>query len=137
MDELAGIDFAVTIHQPWATITVEGPRRYHNVPRRPSSMFLGKRVAIYAHPRPDTQAADQATELLQASGISAAVAKAWRTRTVRGAVIGTALVAGLLLESDDPWFVGPFGLLLSQPEALDHPIEMPGKTGRSFWRLPR
>jgi len=94
-------------------------------------------MAIYAHPKPDTQAADQATELLQASGISSAVAKGWRTRTVRAALIGTALVRGVVIESDDPWFVGTFGLLLVQPETLDQPIEMPGKTVRSFWRLQR
>ena len=136
MDSLSGVDLAITIPQPLATITVEGPRRFHNVTARPSVAHLGKRIAIYATPEPDMERAYQAMELLEASGISPSARGRWTTRKVMGAIIGTAIYAGIVMRSDDPWFVGPFALWLTDAVAIPTPLPMEAPSRRLFWRIP-
>lgn len=134
---LEGVELAISVLQPWATITVEGPRAHHNLVTRPPSTMIGKRVAIYAAPKPDTVTGGQAMELLDADGVGSAVRASWRTRTARGAIIGTALVVGIVAASDDPWFVGPFALVLGDRRPLETPIKVgrdAAKTG-GIWRL--
>lgn len=133
MDELAGITHALVIPQPWASVTVEGPRRFHNTTTRPASTILRARVAIFAAAKPDLATGGQAMELLDAGGVSKGEQAAWKTRKVFGAVIGTALVAGLVTEDEDPWFVGPFALVLAERKPLPHPVALKGKSPPPGW----
>jgi hypothetical protein len=134
---LEGVELAITCLQPWATITVEGPRAHHNLTARPPSTIIGKRVAIYAPPKPDTTTGGQAMELLEAAGIGPAVRVSWKTRTARGAIIGTALVVGIVAESDDVWFVGPFALVLGDRRPLETPVKLARDAVKAggIWRL--
>ena len=113
MGDLDGVAFAVSIPQPWASITVEGHRRYHSLTFRPPTIPLGKQIAIYSAVKADLEAADQAIHLLDSIGVTKAERLAWGTRTVRGAIIGVATFAGVVAQSDDPWFVGPYALWLT------------------------
>lgn len=133
MDELAGITHAIVCAQPWASITVEGPRRFHNIATRPASTILRSRVAIFAAPKPDLMTGGQAMELLEAAGVSRAEQASWKTRKVFGAVIGTAVVAGLVTEDDDPWFVGPFALVLAERKPLSAPVVIAKKSPPPGW----
>lgn len=133
VEGLAGITHVLAIQQPWATLTVEGPRRYHNMASRPPTVPLGQRVAVYAAAKPDVDGAGQAIALLAAMGISRAVHSRWATRTVRGAIIGTAVFAGITTAADDPWFVGPFAVWLTDGRALKEPVPMADRAG--MWRL--
>src|SRR5437016_260739 len=92
----AGITHAVLILQPWASITVEGPRQLHNMTARPASTIIGQRVAIYAAAKPDVETGAQAMELLASLGQGPTKAAPWSTRKVFGAAIGTALVTGIV-----------------------------------------
>lgn len=134
---LEGVELAITALQPWATITAEGPRAHHNLTARPPSTVIGKRVAIYAPPKPDTTTGGQAMELLEAAGIGPAVRAGWKTRTARGAIIGTALVVGIVAESDDAWFVGPFALVLGDRRPLETPVKLERDAAKTsgIWRL--
>ncbi len=131
---IPGVEYALTERQPWATLTVEGPRRYVNLTRMPWVALIGQRVAIHAAAKPDLDGAPQAMELLDACGVSEAKRARWKTRTVRGAIIGTAVFAGVVIESEDPWFVGPFGIWLTSPAVLAEPVVAEGKSG-GFWRI--
>ncbi len=135
---LDGVALAITVAQPWASITVEGPRSHHNLSARPPSTILGKRVAVYAPPKPDTTTGGQAMALLEAAGIGPAVRGSWKTRAVRGAIIGTALVVGIVSESDDAWFVGPYALELGDRRPLEVPVKLDPDAVRAggIWRLP-
>jgi len=130
-----GIDTALTIAPPWATLVVEGPRRIVNLERRPPAALLGRRIAIYAGDVPDLEACAHAIEFLDAIGIPEARRNAWTTRAVHGAIIGTAVLAGVFTESSDRWFTGPFGVWLTNAEALKAPIHAAGRAG--FWRIER
>lgn len=133
MDALAGITHAVVCSQPWASITVEGPRRFHNLATRPASTILRTRVAIYAAAKPDMETGGQAMELLAASGVTKAQQAAWTTRKTLGAIIGTALVAGLVTEEEDPWFVGPYALVLAERRPLSAPVILDRKSPPPGW----
>jgi hypothetical protein len=130
-----GIDTALTIAQPWATLVVEGPRRIVNLARPPPPALLGKRIAIYAADVPDLEACAHAIEFLDAMGIPEIKRNAWRTRTVRGAIMGTAVMAGVFTESQDRWFTGPFGIWLTHGEPLEEAVKIEGRVG--FWRITK
>lgn len=136
MDELAGVTFGIVQRQPWACITVEGPRALVNMASRPASTILRERIAIYAAPEPDIEASAQAMELLKAEGVTSHERAGWRTRGTFGALIGTALVVGVVSEHDSLWFVGPFALVLAER----HPIKPVPATPHAvhaggIWRL--
>ncbi|MEM8553958.1 MAG: hypothetical protein AAGF71_03925 [Pseudomonadota bacterium] len=48
---------------------------------------------------------------------------------VRGAIIGTVEVTGIITQSDSEWFGGEAGLTLANPVALTDPIPCPGALG--------
>lgn len=138
MDALAGITWILSCPQPWACVTVEGPRRVHNLTSRPPSALLGQLVGIYAAGL-DTATAGQALALLDAAGIGHAQRANWSTPKVTGGVIGTARVTGIVTEDADPWFVGPFALALDDRRRLPTPISLPPKPHAgpwAIWRLP-
>lgn len=128
-----GVDTAFCCPQPWATLVVEGPVRLVNLRKPPAVGLIGKRIAIYAGEVPDLDTAAHAMEYLDALGISDGTRAAWRTRAVHGALIGTAVLAGVLTESTDRWFRGPFAVWLTKGQPLADPIPAAGRAG--FWRL--
>lgn len=135
LNDLAGIGHAIIAAQPWASITVEGPRHLHNLSARPASTIIGKRVVIYAAAKPDLETGGQAMELLASLGPTKA--KTWNTRKVLGAAIGVAVVTGIVSEHDSPWFVGPFALVLSERAALKAPVpvRLRGAAPGMIWRI--
>jgi hypothetical protein len=133
MSDLAGITHALTVRQPHATLLIEGPCRIINRAAPPAKRHLGKRIAIYAAGIPDVETCARAMWLLEAEGVAQPSRMMWRTRSVRGAIIGTAVLERCVTESDSPWFAGPFGLVLAEPRGLEEPLVMDGRDG--FWRL--
>jgi hypothetical protein len=137
MDELAGITLGIVCAQPWGSITAEGPRDVHNLVARPASTILGQRVAIYASAKPDLETAAQAMELLASLGMGPTKSAPWSTRKVFGAVIGTAMVTGIVSEHESPWFVGPFALVLTKRAPLKAPVSVIPKSVQAggIWRI--
>ena len=54
-------------------------------------------------------------------------------RLVRGAIIGTVEVTDIVTESDSPWFGGPCGLVLRDPQPVDPPVPARGALGYFEW----
>lgn len=52
---------------------------------------------------------------------------------VRGAIIGSAVVASIVPHSDSPWFFGPIGLVITDAKPCD-PIPCKGELGFFKWR---
>ena len=137
-NDLDGVTHAIVCPQPWASITVEGPRTFHNLDHRPPSTFLGMKVAVLAAAKPDTATAGQAIELLDAEGFDRAKRATWTTRKTFGAIIGTAVVVGIVSENLDPWFIGPYAFQLERRMPLATPVAPAEPCTRKggIWRLP-
>ena len=53
---------------------------------------------------------------------------------VQGAIVATAVIAGVVQDSDDVWFFGPFDWLLQDVQVLATPVECRGMQG--IWNVP-
>lgn len=121
----------LTLWQPWCAIVVDGatrlphPKKIENRPWAPWKSVIGTRIALHAGLRYDREAATKYWEVVRTVGIR---------EGVKGAIMGTAIVAGFVKTADDPWFFGPFGWLLDDVRALAEPIPFKGKQG--LWTVP-
>jgi hypothetical protein len=89
---------------------------------------LGKRIAIHTGKALDASGA----EWMQEEGLAPAQ---WPAEAaVQGAIVCTAVIAGVVRDSDDPWFFGPFGWLLQDVQVLATPVECRGMQG--IWNVP-
>jgi hypothetical protein len=52
---------------------------------------------------------------------------------VRGAIIGTMVMRGCVTSSDSPWFQGPYGFVLTNPQPCD-PVPIKGALGLWEWK---
>lgn len=120
---------ALSIRQPWAWAILNAGKRIENRPRR--FHFRGAiclHASSYLNARDYSQAEDFITgqsprwppEMLSASNI-------------RGGIIGTAVITDCIEESEDPWFFGPFGLVLEDVQPVPF-IPVKGALGLFQWK---
>ena len=125
---------ALTLWQPWASIVASGVKLIENRPWAPPAKLLGERIAIHAGMRWDQPSDDKYMEL-RWPGDPVYL----RGEVPQGAVIATARVerfARSVSEIPDDqhrWFFGPFCWVLADVNALERPIECPGR--QRVWRL--
>lgn len=118
----------LSLYQPWAYAVTHLGKRVENRPWAPWARVIGQTIALHAtKARVDEHAA------------AAFIANLIHTlppldSLPRGAIVGTARVAGYVTRSDDPWFFGPFGWVLEDVTALAEPIPCRGMQG--LWPVP-
>lgn len=105
---------ALSIRQPWASLIIDGPKRIENRPRR--THFRGW---CLVHASQSATLTDWLhwCDFAEARGL-AQIDRHPRDLP-RGGIIGAMRVVDCVAESDDPWFVGPFG------HVLDRAIPLP------------
>lgn len=122
--------YAMTLWQPWAYAICSLNKRVENRTWQPPRAVWGKRIAIHAGRKIDSDACAALVE----HGF------ALPEQFVTGAVVATAVLSGVARsEASVPrlqqiWFRGPVGWLLKDVKVLDEPIECTGKQG--LWLLP-
>lgn len=113
---------ALTIHQPWASLIVHGPKRIENRSRRPWSRLMGQLIGIHAAKRVDLAREREYSAVHDLP-----------QPLPHGALLGFARIVGTVTEvdegSDDPWFEGPVGIRLADVVAYPEPIAMSGAQG--------
>ena len=132
---LDGVEYALTIWQPWAALIVVGPKDIENRSWSPPAAIIGKRIAIHAGLRWDDDGAFRAEEILHIEGVAKIDDRLSQAFKVRGAIIGTAVVSGWVLRDTRHWFLGPIGWLLTYRTPLPPPIACRG--AQKLWSLPR
>lgn len=116
---------ALTLRQPWATAVCDFGKRMENRTWRPPKAVLGQVIAIHAGRTFDEDGADW---------LAARLGKMVASKTVpSGAIIALARIQQVVTDSDDPWFVGPYGWKLSGVLPLD-PVPCKGKL--HLWAVP-
>jgi hypothetical protein len=114
---------ALTILQPWAWAILRGGKRIENRRWRPPPSLLGKRFALHA---------GKSTVELVSHDVRTFITKrtdgmTWEPDGLYlGAMVGTAKLIGVVQESRDPWFAGPYGWVLDEVRELEAPIPCRG-----------
>jgi hypothetical protein len=119
---------SITLQRPWPFAITHLGKRIENRSWAPWPALIGTRIAIHAGKTLDASGA----EWMQEEGLAPAQ---WPAEAaVQGAIVCTAVIAGVVRDSDDPWFFGPFGWLLQDVQALAMPVECRGMQG--IWNVP-
>lgn len=111
---------ALSIRQPWAWLIINGYKDIEN--RNWPTNFRG-RVYVHAGKKMDP---GWFTDLLQevtAQNIQLP------DEYPLGAIVGEVDIIGCVTQSTSPWFRGPYGFLLRNPEAYENPIPYRGRLG--------
>lgn len=111
---------ALSIRQPWAWLVVNG---YKDIENRTWSTEFRGRVYIHAGQRMMTDDYPEQREQISSAGIVIPA------KLARGAIVGEVTITGCRSSSDSPWFCGPYGFLLEDPVAYEHPIPYRGQLG--------
>lgn len=100
---------ALSIRQPWSYLICTGVKDVEN--RTWRTAFRG-RIYVHAGQRVDRQRVDWPLGHL-----------------ARGAIIGEVDIVDCVTESESPWYTGPFGFVLRNPQLYDVPIPYKGALG--------
>ena len=118
---------ALSVRQPWAWAIIHAGKDIENRSWR-SSNFRG-RVAIHA-----SKGMEKAEYYESANFIKMLTDSVPQARDLaRGGIIGSVEIVDAVRSSPSPWFFGPFGLVLANPEPCDF-IPVKGQLGFFDWR---
>lgn len=120
--------YAVTLRQPWAWAIAHCGKRIENRTWSPRHSLIGQRIAIHAGKSMDE---DGFRWLYKRKLITVPFPPAAH---VRGAIVAVATYQGAVRQSDDPWFFGPVGWVLSDVVSLLAPVPCRGALG--LWIVP-
>lgn len=131
---------ALTLIQPWAYAVAHLGKPIENRAWRPPSRNIGRPLAIHAGKSYDEEGADW---IRSRFGVLVPPAD----QLARGAIVAVVTLATCVEESvfEDieahprihagrPWFVGPFGWVLTNLVVLPHPVTIRG--AQKLWRVP-
>ena len=118
---------ALSFRQPWANLTILNLKRIDN---RPRPISYRGRIYIHAAQGKNYFIPGRFTEDLILGILDQAGRDLYFTvpRT-RGAILGEADIVDCVDHSADPWFVGPWGIILDNITRYDRPIPWPGALG--------
>lgn len=136
-------DIALSIMQPWAWCIVgelQKPIENRDWKAWNSGLKFRGAVAIHAGKKFDVEALDDIIE--QRHPVTGDELPLLRdeahyremiTGRLCGGIVGVAEVVDVITESDDPWFVGPYGLVLRNARPVTF-IPVSGALGFFKWR---
>lgn len=114
--------YALTLHQPWATLILEYGKDIENRTwEPPATLKPGDRLWIHAGQTWDTEGAEWARGLVD-----------FPSDLPKGCLLGHVRFDGCVRNSDSPWFHGPWGWKFSDPVVIPEPVPMAGN--RKLWR---
>ena len=122
---------AISIRQPWAWLIVNGVKNIENRSRR--CHYRGP-VLIHATKTVDWDAVEflltrfRHTPKAAVIGLLGSICHESRNL---GAIVGRAEIVDCVDHSESPWFTGPWGLVLRNPEIIT-PIPWPGQQSVPF-----
>ena len=116
---------AISIRQPWAWAIVHAGKDIEN---RSTRNWTPGPVAIHAAKGMTKLGYNNAQHMMSTIGVKCPPP----ADLLRGGIIGTANISHVISESDSPWFLGPFGLKLTDAKSVDF-IASKGSLGLFSW----
>lgn len=123
---------ALSIRQPWAHSIIYKGKTVEN--RSWSTQFRG-RVCIHAAKGMTNAEWQDGLETYRANNpsIDDDIAFPWKVDLKRGGIVGTVEIIDVVTFMDSPWFFGPYGFVLSNPQPVDF-IPVKGALKFFDWR---
>lgn len=116
---------ALSLQQPWLYAITDLDKRIENRTWKLSHLVIGQRIALHASLKDDQLGY---SEILRIAGVQVPA------DLPRGCIVATAIVGGNVIASDDKWFFGPYGWLLTDIRKLSEPVYCKGDLG--LWTVP-
>ena len=121
----------LTVRQPWAWAIAHAGKDTEN-----RSWMTRYRGPILIHASKRVPAPIEFGDLFALLDDTAA-SELDRAELNYGAIVASARLADVVRESGSPWFVGPFGWVLTDVRPLERPIVRPGRQGIYTTRVLR
>jgi len=124
-------ELALSVRQPWAWAIIHAGKPLENRTAfmiRHLNPVTGRR-AIHASKGMTRDEYDEGCEFMFRHGIECPAP----ADLLRGGIIGSVTVTGVVKESDNPWFFGPRALVLADPTPCDF-IPAVGALGYFRWK---
>lgn len=130
MAELPNI--ALSVRQPWAWAIIHGGKDVEN--RSAVSISTGRMTAreicIHASLGMTQDEYGSASRFMESIGVDCPPPD----QLIRGGIIGSVCVVGVVSESESDWFFGPRGLTLSNARPIRDAIPCIGELGYFRWK---
>lgn len=121
---------ALSIRQPWAWAIIHAGKDIENRSWRsdnPGLRFRG-RVCVHAGVGMTVDEYEEAANFMEGIGVGCPPP----ADLLRGGILGTAIIADIVTNSDSPWFFGPKGLVIADAVPVDF-IGVGGQLGFFKW----
>ena len=120
----------LTVRQPWAWAIARAGKDIEN--RSRVTRYRGPILIHAAKAIPDFTEIDDLLALLDLAADGPAQAlelEQFEKEAAYGAIMASAKVADCVVASASPWFVGPFGWVLTDVRPIEYPIRRRGRLG--------
>ena len=135
--------YGLSMYPPWSLWVVDGSKPLENRDWFPPDEVIGNYIAVQCTKGSTKEFDAKARAISEATGVPMPDKKV--IKPLRGCIIGVVRVDGYAVPSKfsdipdthptkSPWWMGPYGWLLSNPRRLAVPIPYDGD--RKLWRIP-
>lgn len=124
-------ELALAVRQPWAWAIIHAGKPLENRSAKAVSFMvpLCGRRAIHASKVMTKREYEEARDFMRTLGVECPAP----ADLLRGGIIGTVEVTGLVSKSDSPWFFGPRALVLGDPQPCEF-VSVVGALGYFKWK---
>ena len=126
-------EFALSVRQPWADAIIHGGKDIENRSWQAVNHGLKRRgrICIHASASMTRREYESARRFIEECG-----AYCPRPHKLRfGRIIGSVEVIDVVTESDSPWWMGPRGLVLANPQPIHDNRLVVGQLGYFKWKF--
>ena len=125
-------ELALSVRQPWAWAIIHGGKDIENRSWQAVNHGLKMRgeIVVHASKGMTRHEYEDAADFMKSIGVTCPRPD----ELIRGGVIGRVEVVDVVKESESPWFFGPRGIVLRNPEPIEPHGLCDGQLGYFKWR---
>jgi len=129
---------AITLRHPWPWVICRLAKRVENRPWQPAPSLLkvGDLLALHGGKETPSGEVQEAIDWMQSRSLIPPdqLGELADPSRHHSAIVAVARFGGVVTQSEDSWFFGPYGWLLEDVVVLRNPVRCRGMQG--LWQLP-